>query len=618
MNIAPFYELRTRLYASAASGCGTINEDFRLKRAVEAFEPLAGANKAFMRLYTDCGKLLTSDAPANILPDCIALADALAVTQGNFGESTETVPSEIKAEMKVMPARYSVVSSFCEKIRKRGPGLTKLSSDEMKLLSDGRIISEFVKASEKNNSNLDSFAECFIGIWGKAVVPMLKNAVDLTDEKASGARIKYIFMAAGTDENDYYVSLAKNTEAPQNIRTAAIEAMGYCPENAVFLYELCRTEKGKVKDAALTAVMKLNTPEADGILAKLIEKSKGDYDKCARYVKLSSSRTAEEFVRAQIKETSEALRSKDRTKPVMPIENTAELFGNKTGIADCFLEAAALSKLWRGGNRYEMNMNSRLNDVLIQNLKNKDNEKYRKLITELYEKAPDEFIPAYFFMKFIDNPTGAVAELSGKLEKHHILVSRFLMNIRYSYAQGKYYTPYFYSYYHADNGEVAGKAFLFESFPDSILKFMCSFSDLSNSAEDISRSLREFVSGCAPYDRERVISAVLDAAFIIAKKSPSRSCIDLIAEYCPEYMSDKCIGIVSDYIMYTLISYKAAAHCSVINSLPLSDSEKTDELIKLLNRVSTAKGNFTESTRNTLLSDIRKEIQLIERKNGHV
>ena len=78
MNITPFYELRTRLYASAASGCFAVNEDFRLKRAIEAFEPLAQANKAFMKLYSDCGKLFTSDSPADVLSDCIALADALA------------------------------------------------------------------------------------------------------------------------------------------------------------------------------------------------------------------------------------------------------------------------------------------------------------------------------------------------------------------------------------------------------------------------------------------------------------------------------------------------------------------------------------------------------------
>ena len=43
----PFYELRTRLYASAAAGCTIIAEDFRLKRAVEAFKPMSEANKVF-------------------------------------------------------------------------------------------------------------------------------------------------------------------------------------------------------------------------------------------------------------------------------------------------------------------------------------------------------------------------------------------------------------------------------------------------------------------------------------------------------------------------------------------------------------------------------------------
>ena len=102
MNITPFYELRTRLYASAASGCGAVNEDFRLKRAIESFEPLAQANKAFMKLYSDCGKLFTSDSPADVLADCIALADALAVTQGSFSDIAETEPSKINSDMIII------------------------------------------------------------------------------------------------------------------------------------------------------------------------------------------------------------------------------------------------------------------------------------------------------------------------------------------------------------------------------------------------------------------------------------------------------------------------------------------------------------------------------------
>ena len=47
----PFYELRSRLYASAAAGCGIIAEDFRLQKAMEAFKPMSEANKVFGKLY---------------------------------------------------------------------------------------------------------------------------------------------------------------------------------------------------------------------------------------------------------------------------------------------------------------------------------------------------------------------------------------------------------------------------------------------------------------------------------------------------------------------------------------------------------------------------------------
>ena len=40
MDISKFYELRERLYNTAAAGCMTVSEDFRLKRAVDDFKQL--------------------------------------------------------------------------------------------------------------------------------------------------------------------------------------------------------------------------------------------------------------------------------------------------------------------------------------------------------------------------------------------------------------------------------------------------------------------------------------------------------------------------------------------------------------------------------------------------
>ncbi len=611
MHITPFYELRTRLYASAASGCFAVNEDFRLKRAIEAFEPLAQANKAFMKLYSDCGKLFTSDSPADVLSDCIALADALAVTQGSFGDGSDTKPSEITTEMKIIPVTHSALSGLCEKIEKCSPKLFELTDNEIRLISDGRVLSAFVKASEKGNVYLDSFAEIVTDKWGEAIVPMLRNAVSLTDEKASGTRIDYIYMAAGEKENDYYISLAKNSEAPQNIRISAIKAMSHDPANTEVLLELYNTEKGKVKNAALMAVLELDPPEAEEILSKLIEKAKGNYDKYADHVRISPSRTAEEFVRAQITETAQIPCDKDILLSALSIERTVSLFKNKSGIGDCYLKAVDIIKKWGAGEQLTENYYASLNDTLIKNLQNQGKEKFRCLISELYKKCPNDFVPAYFFMKLIDDPDDAVSVLSGSLEKLHYTVTRLLADIRYSSAHKAYFTEYRCG--PAKNGsEPAGKAFLFESFPDSLLDVMCSLSDINEKFyEDICSSLLGFIEGCAPYDRERIVSAVLEAAFDMANKYPSYYCVDIIAKYCPESMADRCRGIASDYIYNILITKQASTDCSIINRLPLSYSDKIDELTGLLNRVAAAKGTFNENTRNDLMKSIKSLIDFI-------
>lgn len=610
MDITRFYELRKRLYAAAASGCGAVNEDIRLKRAIEAFEPLAQANKAFMKLYSDCGKLFTSDNPADVLSDCIALADALSVTQGSFSDSSETKPSEINTEMRILPVTYSAISKLCEKIEKCSPKLDELSDSEIMLVSDGRVISTFVKASGKGNVHLDSFAEIVIRIWGEAIVPMLKNAVDLTDENASGTRIDYIFMAVGAKENDYYISLAKNPEAPQNIRISAIKAMSHDPANTELLLELYNTENGKVKNAALMAVLELDPPEADEILAKLIEKAKGNYDKYADFVRISPSQAAEDIVRAKMNETAQVPCDKDILL-ALSIERTVSLFKNKSGIADCYLKAVDVIKKWGTGAQLAEDYYAALNDTLIKNLQNKDNEKFRCLISELYNKSPNEFVPAYFFMKLIDDPDDAVSVLSGSLEKLHFSVTRFLADIRYSSAHKAYFTEYRYNSA-TNSSEPASKAFLFESFPNSLLGVMCSLSDISEEFYgDICHSLQGFIEGCAPYDRERIVSTILETAFDMANKYPSYYCVDIIAKYCPESMADRCRGIASDYIYHILITKRASTSCSIINRLPLSNSDKIDELTELLNRVAVAKGDFNKNTHNDLMKNIKSQIDFL-------
>ena len=87
MEIAVFYEVRDRLYNAALAGSSIIAEDFRLKRAVEDLGSLAEKGKVFAVLKQKCEKLLEAGEDASsLLADCIALADAIAVTLGQNGE----------------------------------------------------------------------------------------------------------------------------------------------------------------------------------------------------------------------------------------------------------------------------------------------------------------------------------------------------------------------------------------------------------------------------------------------------------------------------------------------------------------------------------------------------
>ena len=51
MNFSMIYELRDRLETAVIAGVGLIQEDFRLKKAIQQIEPLAKASPVFGKIY---------------------------------------------------------------------------------------------------------------------------------------------------------------------------------------------------------------------------------------------------------------------------------------------------------------------------------------------------------------------------------------------------------------------------------------------------------------------------------------------------------------------------------------------------------------------------------------
>ena len=271
-----FFALRERLYATAAAGCAIIKEDFRLQRAIEAFQPLSAANPVFAKLYGMCQKLTESEQPAMLLTECIALADAVAVTQSRFQDDT---PAEAPETLPPFSFRQTSFRQLQE-AKRLVDGSSNFVLDSAAFQNakqDPRLLYSYLKGTNAKSERADFLSMTFEGIYGKKLIPLLRDAIDMSNPKSTGQQIIYLKRLGGDSLNDLFKSYAVNPDAPQDVRIRAMEALSDSPEYAEDLLNIYQTEKGKIKTAALKCLVHTNSPLADTVLEKLFAKPKDIY-----------------------------------------------------------------------------------------------------------------------------------------------------------------------------------------------------------------------------------------------------------------------------------------------------------------------------------------------------
>ena len=460
MDITKFYELRERLYNTAAAGCMTVSEDFRLKRAVEDFKPLAEANKAFAKLFSLCEKLLAAEKPECVIADCIALCDALAVTQGAFADNSAAARAEGVYPTAEKPA--SAINVITAMISKSDTDLWKLSEEYRDTLRDPRVISEFIGALEngKYSENFQIFCEIMCEICGKGLVPALKASV-----KDTGRQLKYIARLTGDEENEYFRALATDESKPDKVRVEAVSALSCSAENGALLAEIFNTSKGKIKDAALLTLAEMDAPEVESIFEKLLQKYKKSY---AGAVAAYSGKACTEFVRKHLlgllDTANKADNDKARTVAGIELVTTATtLLQNKPELDDVFLELSAHPE-------FSCNVNPKNSCIaaLISGMTGKNGDAVRSQINRLYAKAPDVFFRPKAFADFIEHP-----EKEPVIPNEQFNRTDFLGSLSYVPLLGGYYftqNPYF-------NSSLIPLTPLCKRLPEWIIQHICKVGD---------------------------------------------------------------------------------------------------------------------------------------------
>lgn len=284
MNLNVVYELKERMETAVIAGVNLIQEDFRLKRAVEQMAPLAALSPVFKKIYVSSGKLLEEKCEdrEGLLLDTLSLVDAVCTTQGSLqtegeilweSEETETVSEdEIPYEeagkrtwknrgYKNFP--YSVMAPVVEAFRGTGGGRYAVVRDAYEavpeLFEDYRIETLMVHALGDSYADMADMVQGWLERKGTYVLPLIKQGFQPDGKREMARRIQIMDAVAAGGENEFYRSLLSDramekTAVTKEVKEAAIRALRHEQANEQLLLDLLKTETGKMKEQVLYAL----------------------------------------------------------------------------------------------------------------------------------------------------------------------------------------------------------------------------------------------------------------------------------------------------------------------------------------------------------------------------
>lgn len=268
MNLAPIYELRSRLRTAMIAGTSLIPEDFRLKRAVEDIKPLEAVSPVFAKIGQMASKLLADSCEDRecVLLDVITLVDALLCTQGQVAVTGEIVPVTVESWGSVITnAPYSVVKTLVEALTTSGNGhyqyVVDTHTEKPELFQDYRVKSAMVQALGAGYAELAEQVELWLKEESMGIVPMLQKGFDPKGRKEMVRRVQVMEAVAGEECSAFFTAMLP--EAEKDVKNALIYALRHGKENTELLLELVKKEKGNAKKMALYALACMEDTRAE-------------------------------------------------------------------------------------------------------------------------------------------------------------------------------------------------------------------------------------------------------------------------------------------------------------------------------------------------------------------
>ena len=288
MDFTGIYELRDRLKVSIIAGAGLIDEDFRLKKAIDAIRPLTSAAPVFAKLIEQCDKLYTtgSGERSGALADAMVLTDAVICTLQSIlvkDEIEDMQGLDINHEYEIFDLPYSEVKELVIALTESGSGhyetVKNYKDNRPWIFNDYRILPAYAKGLEAPYSETaDLVYQMMRADTDNLFLPFLKKDFNPAGGKAMEKRLRLIIDKEGALANDFYIKILP--EAVKDIRLLVIDALHYSAENVDLLMTLYASEKGKAKKMALHSLSYFDTQEVRKLFDKISQKKSSELIEC--------------------------------------------------------------------------------------------------------------------------------------------------------------------------------------------------------------------------------------------------------------------------------------------------------------------------------------------------
>ena len=459
-SLQPLYDVKERLEAAAIAGTGLLGEDFRLQRAAEAMKPLAATSPVFGKISAGLDKLLTAPAEsrAGLLLDTLALADAVAYTQGGSGMEGEIAPLPTGSGTYIQIS-HGQIQPLLTALTTTGGGRMEIIQstweNHPEFFQDFRVMPAVVTGLGDSYGEISELNAKILKKVGSAALPLLRQGFDPAGNRAMARRVEVIAAIEGEAAAGWLREILP--EAKKDVRAAAILALGDIPGHTALLLELIKTERSGTREAVLQSLVKQDGDAVREFWAAELQKNSGS----VRFLRDTDAEWAAALLasglRAQL-ETMLAKGGRISEEEQLELSHWCQAIGKKASApmlefwrwADGHMEAFDALTNEKGNSIFA---GVRLTDSLRDSLRTAGPGPLRDFCLELWDRRPamTRYLHISFLAALLSRPAAEVYEkfapciltekplLDAERKKTlNIVLLRALGDVWWNQTQGRY------------------------------------------------------------------------------------------------------------------------------------------------------------------------------------